>query len=342
MYAVPVVISDDHDNVQFFQGKLINLIPELAGKSKIDAYARLKSPGWHKIDYGYWAFVNLLDSGERRVFVGIELKEFKPRKKIGDIPSFTKTQFEDYVASIVVRENSNFDAAEESLNLLVHDLRRLSTTIYHAGEEARGALDQRDYSTLQTRIDNILAAQGMLRLRTDYLDFTRKISVDGDKIDIYIFRKVDKVCRCFRPTAEKHNVTIHLQGRSYGTCTGPDIFEIVPYILIDNAIKYAPPNSHIQVECYDTESTIELCVASMGPVIEPDEKGKIFLKGFRSKAAQSGPRSGTGVGLSVAKEVVQHFNGSVWVEISDAKVPSQNGPYGDVQFYVSLPKDTAT
>lgn len=338
MYAVPVIFVAENGEYSFHNGMLLSVPPELSGKSKVSGYAKLRNPGWHKADYDYWSYVSALEDGRRRVFIGISLNDYPPKKHFGRPPLFSKAQFEAYVRNIDAREKANLDEAESSFNILVHDLRRLSTSIYHAAEEARHLLHRHDVPGAATRIENIIAAQSMLKLRTDVLDYSGNPSDHDAEREVKVFRKVDKVVRSFMPTAEKRNLKLCLEGSSFGISLGPDVFEIVPYLLIDNAIKYSPENASIVVSCKDAANTIEISVSSMGPNIEIEERDRIFDRGYRSNAARASEKAGTGVGLSLAKQLVHRFNGSVWVTVGEKEIPATAGPCRDITFNVSLPR----
>ena len=223
--------------------------------------------------------------------------------------------------------------------MLVHDLRRLSTSIYHAAEEARSAHYAGETAVLRDRLESILAAHGMLKLRTDVLDFARNPSGEHQVVPVKVFKKVDKVVRSFRPVAEKKNIQLNIKGPSTGTCLGPDVFEIIPYLVIDNAIKYSPSNASVEVSCYDTNNTVEVVIVSIGPKILPQEVAKVFEKGFRSQAARNGQKSGTGTGLFLAKNLVQQFRGRIWVEVCTKDIETSAEIANEVSFCISLPKE---
>ena len=171
MFSIPIILVNDANVYEFHDGLLSKLPAELGGRSKLDTYANHRKSGWHKIDHGFWNHVTVLANGSRRIFLGLGLSDLRPSKKLGYEPKFSKAEFELYLQSIVERELEYRDETEADFNMLVHDLRRLSTSIYHAAEEARSAHYKNDKNTLSDRLESILAAQGMLKLRTDVLDY---------------------------------------------------------------------------------------------------------------------------------------------------------------------------
>ncbi len=100
--------------------------------------------------------------------------------------------------------------------------------------------------------------------------------------------------------------------------------------LIDNAVKYAPPNEPIEVEAYQEKQAVIVAVKDRGQGLPETELEHIFSKFVR---LDSGGVSGTGLGLSITRGIVEAHNGRVW---------AQNRPDGGAVFFIKLPlADTA-
>ncbi|MEY9401759.1 hypothetical protein ABIF66_002927 [Bradyrhizobium japonicum] len=113
--------------------------------------------------------------------------------------------------------------------------------------------------------------------------------------------------RCFRPKANAKGINLELRGPSRSLTYGPSPFDLVPYAIIDNAIKYAPANSSVDICVIDGVTDTRVKVRSLGPSIEPHEQRKIFEKGYRGKYAQRTPQP-SGLGLAAAKDLLdEHF-----------------------------------
>jgi signal transduction histidine kinase len=84
--------------------------------------------------------------------------------------------------------------------------------------------------------------------------------------------------------------------------------------LLHNAIKFTPPNSHVRVTVEKrNDEWMELCVADTGCGIPRDEIGKIFDKFFRGESVPVEAK-GAGLGLCIAKSLVELHGGSIRVE----------------------------
>lgn len=101
--------------------------------------------------------------------------------------------------------------------------------------------------------------------------------------------------------------------------------------LIDNALRYTPPGTRIEIGAWSTESSIIVKVADQGPGLSDDERSKVFQRFYRGRTAQpTGERSGIGLGLTICEGIIKAHGGRIWSE--------RNTPHG-VAFLFSLPVD---
>ena len=84
--------------------------------------------------------------------------------------------------------------------------------------------------------------------------------------------------------------------------------------LLDNALKYTPHGSHIDVNARRRDDEIEVCVRDNGPGIPSADLQHLFERFYRVDKGRSRDKGGTGLGLSIVKHIVQHHGGRVWVE----------------------------
>ncbi|HEX5611134.1 MAG TPA: ATP-binding protein [Burkholderiales bacterium] len=81
--------------------------------------------------------------------------------------------------------------------------------------------------------------------------------------------------------------------------------------LVDNAIRYAPPQSEVTVSVRPVDSAVELVVADAGPGIPSEERERVF-KRFERVAGD--PTPGSGLGLPIVKAVVERHEGTLTLE----------------------------
>ena len=91
-----------------------------------------------------------------------------------------------------------------------------------------------------------------------------------------------------------------------------DIKQIVS-ILLDNAIKHTEENKKIIVNVYKEKSDIEIEVKNQGLPIPEEEKEKIFERFYRVDKARNRSEKRYGLGLAIAKEIVEKYHGTIGV-----------------------------
>lgn len=99
--------------------------------------------------------------------------------------------------------------------------------------------------------------------------------------------------------------------------------------LLANSVKYTPSNGKIDINVMDKGSRILIKIADNGIGIPKDELPRIFEEFYRARNAKEVEKDGTGLGLSMAKQVIEIHNGRIWVESEEGK--------GSV-FNITLPK----
>ena len=107
----------------------------------------------------------------------------------------------------------------------------------------------------------------------------------------------------------------------------PDMIGLALRQLIGNAVKYSTPGSTIAISATQTESTVTVRVRDQGPGVPQNELESIFERFYRGSRTQDSV-AGTGMGLSVARDIIKAHQGRLWAE---------NLPEGGAQFSFSLP-----
>jgi len=82
--------------------------------------------------------------------------------------------------------------------------------------------------------------------------------------------------------------------------------------LLENAIKYTPAHSPIDLSASQDGASIVITVADRGPGLPPGDEQRIFEKFYRARAPQNG--SGVGLGLTICRGIVEAHGGRIWAE----------------------------
>jgi signal transduction histidine kinase len=103
------------------------------------------------------------------------------------------------------------------------------------------------------------------------------------------------------------------------------LLEIAFSNLISNAVKYVGNNGLIELDMIDTGTYVEIEVSDNGIGIPKNDLDKIFNDFFRASNIKDKSYEGTGLGLSVVKQIVERHNGSISAE-SPSKLRMENKP----------------
>ncbi|MGD1007756.1 MAG: HAMP domain-containing sensor histidine kinase [Ignavibacteriaceae bacterium] len=125
----------------------------------------------------------------------------------------------------------------------------------------------------------------------------------------------------------KHIMLNFFDGRTIKKMIKGDKFllEIAFSNLISNAVKYVGNNGLIELDMIDTGTYVEIEVSDNGIGIPKNDLDKIFNDFFRASNIKDKSYEGTGLGLSVVKQIVERHNGSISAE-SPSKLRMENKP----------------
>lgn len=159
----------------------------------------------------------------------------------------------------------------------------------------------------------------MMLVKMDSLVFLNEINrVFGGETRFQIHPFTLKYYRIYKWQAAQKNLAIQLQGQCYGHCWyNSAAIGALLQGLLDNLVKYAPPGSKAVIDFQEQGMHIDICFISLGPRIDSDERGQIFLPGYRARAARASASEGLGVGLATAKNISDALNLNLTVEQSE-------------------------
>lgn len=83
--------------------------------------------------------------------------------------------------------------------------------------------------------------------------------------------------------------------------------------LVDNAVKYSPEGTAIQIEAVQADDMVRVYVCNHGAPISVEDRETVF-QAFRQLERKSGGRRGAGLGLAIVRGIVEGHGGRVWIE----------------------------
>ena len=151
------------------------------------------------------------------------------------------------------------------------------------------------------------------------------------------------------PLTRNHRISVELEDELPVVRVDPHAVAEVVYTLLDNAAKYSPPGTTIRVVAGRAEDEmILIAVEDQGQGIAPDMRERVFDKFFR--ATRDGDTggghspAGTGMGLAIARGIVEAHGGRIRVEGRDGGAGARvvfTLPIGDEETVADRPHETA-
>ncbi|OKL35582.1 sensor histidine kinase [Domibacillus mangrovi] len=134
-----------------------------------------------------------------------------------------------------------------------------------------------------------------------------------ESIDLYV--EARNVIESLMPHAEANHIALHFHAQDDMNVTGDrERIKQLLYILLDNAVKYSPDGGHVALTLSKEEREWRISVKDEGIGIHPDEQARIFDRFYRSDKSRTRALGGHGLGLSIAKWIVDIHKGTISVE----------------------------
>ena len=129
---------------------------------------------------------------------------------------------------------------------------------------------------------------------------------------------VEDVAGLYADVAEVAGKTLTVAVRPAGEVRiEADALRQVLGILLDNALKYTVAGDSVAVRCEGRGGRVTLSVADTGCGIDPADRGRVFERFYRADTARTTP--GSGLGLSIARALVEHAGGVVAIEANEPR-----------------------
>lgn len=238
------------------------------------------------------------------------------------------------VVSLLRRANERLRASEamreDLTNMLVHDLKNPLVAAAMALQIYRRHRAQRGEQTEEARQEQEellrIAAESNERLRRlieDILDVARtegaEMPLTLEQVDL--IQIVREAVEAAQARAQRALVAVEESYPDGALLMSLDAGKIrrVMDNLLDNALKYTPPQGHLQVQVRCEPGEVRVSVADDGEGIPPDLQERIFEKFGQAQAAREGKRMSVGLGLAFCKLAVERHGGRIWVESAPGK-----------------------
>jgi signal transduction histidine kinase len=249
-----------------------------------------------------------------------------------DLPLFTELARRASLAidnaRLYLESQQAVRAREEVLAIVSHDLRNpLSGIMLGASLLEMSELGEDDRQQVETIL---VSAKRMNRLIADLLDITRleggkRLPIEAERVEPR--QLLDETAELFVAVAAAQSVTVQTQPVDGVPPVEADRHRVMQVLsnLVGNALKFTPEGGMVTVRAEERDGEVLFTVADTGPGIPKENLSDIFSPYWQAKRAE---RLGAGLGLPIAKGVVEAHGGRIWVE---------SEPGDGTRFYFTLP-----
>lgn len=246
------------------------------------------------------------------------------KREIGRLYAELREAFERASHAEALRQSEKLKSA--LLDAVTHDLRTPLTSIKASIttllDEVRGdpplTLDGESRLEMMEVIDEesdrlnrfINGLIELARIEAGELQLRRRWGVVDEIISAALTRA--------EPIMRQHRIELEVEQELPGVRVDESAVSEVVYTLIDNAVKYSAQGSRIRISAQRAgNDLIQMTVEDEGRGVAPDLRERVFDKFFR--ATRDGDVSttqptGTGMGLAIAKGIVEAHGGKIWIE----------------------------
>lgn len=173
------------------------------------------------------------------------------------------------------------------------------------------------------RLDRFIGSlMDLARIDAGELQLRRQLS----RLD----RVIEAALKRAEPRTRNHRLELQLDVNSPAVNVDEAALAEALYALVDNAAKYSEPGSTIKVASEKgNDKTVRVVISDQGPGVAPELRERVFDKFFRAMRDGDRGKPGTGMGLAIARGIVEAHGGRVFLEDTDEG--------SGAKFVVSLP-----
>jgi signal transduction histidine kinase len=268
-------------------------------------------------------FLPLVSRGQSIGIAAATASETKPFTR-DDLALFTEVARRASLAidnaRLYLESQQAVRAREEVLAIVSHDLRNplnavtLGSSLLQMSETL-SAEDREQIETIE------VSAKRMARLIEDLLDVTRleggkRLPIEPETVEVgKILGEAEEL---FRAQAAVVKVTLDYEVQRDLPPVRADRHRVMQVLsnLIGNSLKFTPPGGRIATRATSDDAFVRFAVSDTGPGIPKEHLHDIFSPYWQAKRAE---RLGAGLGLPIAKGIVESHGGRIWVESEPGK-----------------------
>ena len=207
----------------------------------------------------------------------------------------------------------------QTIQFVTHEMRTPLTAIQGSSEliGRYGAMPEVKRKQMADLIN--AESKRLARMISTFLSLER-LSENGSEVKqerIPLHDLIESCATRARPLAENKQIEIAVLNVPADDLVGDrELMEYAVYNLLTNAVKYSPPRTRVKIygEEEDNRGCVRISVEDQGIGMDNKEVGRIFEKFYRTKEAEQSGEIGTGIGLSIVKQIVHEHGGAIEVK----------------------------
>jgi signal transduction histidine kinase len=219
------------------------------------------------------------------------------------------------------RELKELDKEKSRFTANVHHELRTPLTLMLAPIDAFLSGDFGDISAQQSKYLKTMRSNGkrLLKLINNLLDFAKVESqqLKVRRVRLDVGGLVNEIVDGARPLADQERVSLSTSNLKSlpRVCVDPDAIEKVIVNILGNALKFTERDGHIRIDGWEPEGGgLRLAFRDDGVGLAPDQLDRIFDRFAQVDSSNTRRHEGTGIGLSLTRELVELHGGRIWAE----------------------------
>lgn len=236
------------------------------------------------------------------------------------------------------RDGAIINNEREALDNAIHEIRNLTNQLTSRADKLSDAVSgyiERD--VVEPLSKNIYALSNLMSIRLESynLEVDPSIITKTAKIEIPIYRKIEKAYKCLQERINGKRLHVNLIGNSYNKYNAGSLLEIAFFIILENAIKYSPVGETVNINFYENNDSLRVVFTNWGLKPNSDEIPRLKERGYRSRrVTDQNEIQGRGIGLYLLHQICEAYG--IGINYGCKKESHAIDGYNYVPFFIEL------
>lgn len=350
MYAIPCITKDSN----YIDGVFINSLTFCKNNYCVDkkcinhykeVFSKQKS-GFYTCPYGLVSYLFVQENSSKIIFTSLREKSRykKKNRKFQNEFNFNLVLSEEKIIDLInlsistVNERQILQEKQNTFDSMEHEVKKLNSSIKDNCDSFINLFNEKqdlyslspdEYKMFFDKLKTLYVISSLINLRYTIYDYEKNpnsLTVDSPgKIPIHgKFVKCSKILRNHK--GKKSHISFY--GECHKYIIAYPSFELIPFLLLENALKYTLDDNEISVDFEEKYNSLIITIKSMSLYCSKNDIPHIFEKGYRGENAKKYNNSnGNGIGLYFVKLLCDLHNITIKAE-SDESITNISGiPY---------------